>query len=74
MTHLWKEDETRIANLGFHVGVDPTNYLKEDFESTVRQKIAMKTQKHIKKIPVFQSAFTSPYLIDSDGNRTASKS
>ena len=73
-THLWKEDETRIANLGFHVGVDPTNFVKEDLEHTVRQKIAEKTQKNIKNIPRFQCAFTSPYLIDSDGNHTSSKS
>ena len=73
-THLWKEDETRIANLGFHVGVDPSNHLKEDFENTVRTKIASITHKNIKKIPRFQCAFTSPFLIDENGNKTSSKS
>jgi hypothetical protein len=72
--HLWKEDETRIANLGFHVGVDPSNHLKEDFEHLIRKKIVAETKTNIKKIPRFQCAFTSPYLVDSDGNRTSSKS
>ena len=73
-THLWKEDETRIANLGFHVGVDPSNHLKEDFEQTIRTKIATETNKNIKKIPRFQCAFTSPFLVDTEGNRISSKS
>jgi hypothetical protein len=73
-THLWKEDETRIANLGFHVGVDPSNHLKQDFEHTIRIKIVGATQKNIKKIPRFQCAFTSPFLIDENGNKTSSKS
>ena len=29
--HLWKEDETQIANLGFYVKVDPSNVTKEYF-------------------------------------------
>jgi hypothetical protein len=73
-THLWKEDETRIANLGFHVGVDPSNHLKEDFENSIRKKIAAVTNRNIKNIPHFQCAFTSPYLMDENGNKTSSKS
>ena len=72
--HLWKEDETRIANLGFFVGVDPSNYLKEHYEEKVRSQIASVTGKSKKNIPKFQCGFTSPYHIDDDGNRTATKS
>ena len=35
--HLWKEDETQIANLGFYVKVDPSNVMKEYFEERVRE-------------------------------------
>jgi hypothetical protein len=73
-THLWKEDETRIANLGFHVNVDPGNYLKTDFEEKVRSHISQATGKSIKKIPRFQCSFASPFVMTEDGNRIATKS
>ena len=41
--HLWKEDETQIANLGFYVKVDPSNITKEYFEERVRTKISEST-------------------------------
>jgi hypothetical protein len=34
--HLWKEDETNIAVLGFFTDVDPTNFLKDEFEERSR--------------------------------------
>ena len=42
--HLWKEDETQIANLGFYVKVDPSNVTKEYFEERIRTKISECTQ------------------------------
>ena len=30
--HLQNEDETRISNLGFYLGTDPTNMLEEEME------------------------------------------
>ena len=43
--HLWKEDETQIANLGFYVKVDPSNVMKEYFEERVRTKISESTRR-----------------------------
>ena len=41
--HLWKEDKTQIANLGFYVKVDPSNVRKEYFEERIRTKISEST-------------------------------
>ncbi|TAD88425.1 MAG: hypothetical protein EAY75_05425, partial [Bacteroidetes bacterium] len=38
--HAWNEDEHDIVNLGFFVNVDPTNFLREDFEEFVGTTIA----------------------------------
>ena len=46
--HLWKEDETQIANLGFYVKVDPSNVMKEYFEEHIHKKISECTR-HDKK-------------------------
>jgi hypothetical protein len=73
-THNWKEDETRIATLGFFVGVDPGNHLKEDFEERIKSAIATATRRTKKNIPRFQCGFTSPFVITADKNRIATKS
>jgi hypothetical protein len=72
-THHWLEDETRISTLGFFVGVDPGNYLKEDYQEFIRSKIATATKRSKKNVPKFQCGFTSPFIM-SDGHRTSTKS
>ena len=66
--HLWNEQETKIATLGFSIGVDPTNFIKEDYENRMLKTIASRTQRPDKKIPRFQCSFSSPYDIDQDEN------
>ncbi|KAL7565868.1 hypothetical protein ACA910_007426 [Epithemia clementina (nom. ined.)] len=72
--HLWNEEETRISTLGFHVGVDPSNHLKDHFEERIRSQISSATGRAKKHISCFQCGFTSPFCIDSAGHRTATKS
>ena len=72
--HLWNEDETTIANLGFYVTIDPGNKMKEQTEGDIRDQIALATKRPIKKIPRFQCAFSSPYQMQDDGTRVATKS
>lgn len=72
--HHWKEDETNISNLGFHVGVDPTNFLQEFFEERIRNLISQSTKRAKEKIPRFKCCYCSPFLIDEYGCRIATKS
>ena len=72
--HMWNEDETQISNLGFHVGVDPSNYLQSDFETSVREAIEKNTGTNKRDIPPFKCGFTTPYLIDQEGSRSTTKS
>jgi hypothetical protein len=66
--HLWNEQETRIAVLGFSTNVDPTNFLKSDYEARMMSQIADKNQKSKKSIPRFQCTFSSPFDIDTNTN------
>ncbi|KAL7574196.1 hypothetical protein ACA910_014871 [Epithemia clementina (nom. ined.)] len=72
--HQWSEDDTRISTLGFHVGVDPSNFLKEHFEEKVRSQISQATGRAKKHIPRFQCGFSSPFFVDAHGHRTSTKS
>ena len=65
--HLWQEDETQIANLGFYVKVDPSNIMKEYFEECIRTKISECTRRDKKKIPQFHCGFSSPFVIEEGG-------
>ena len=71
--HLWKEDETQIANLGFYVKVDPSNVTKEYFEERIRTKISECTCRDKKKIPQFHCGFSSPFVIEEGGTRMSTK-
>ena len=73
-THMWSEDETDIAVLGFMVKIDPSNHLKEEFESAVRSKIHIKTGRSYKNIPRFQCGYTTPYVRHDDGTSDRTKS
>lgn len=72
-THMWKEDETHISNLGFHVGVDPSNFIKEYFEERIRNQISQATKRSKDKIPRFQCCYSSPRTIDDYGDRISTK-
>ena len=71
--HLWREDETQIANLGFYVKVDLSIVTKEYFEERVRTKISESTRQDKKKIPPFHCGFSSPFVIEEGGTRTSMK-
>ena len=71
--HLWKEDETQIANLGFNVKVDSSNVTKEYFEERVCTKISESTHRDKKKIPQFHCRISSPFVIEEGGTRTSTK-
>ena len=71
--HLWKEDETQIANLGFYVRVDPSNVTKKYFEARHCTKISESTRRDKKKIPLFHCGFSSPFVIEEGGTRTSTK-
>ena len=73
MVHLWKEDKTQIANLGFYVKVDPSNVTKEYFEERICMKISESTCRDKKKIPQFHCAFSSPFVIEEGDTRTSTK-
>ena len=73
MVHLWKEDETQTANLGFYVEVDPSNVTKEYFEERVRAKISESTRRDKNKNPQFHSGSSSPFAIEEGGTRTSMK-
>jgi hypothetical protein len=62
--HHWRKDQTKIANLGFFVSTDPSNYLATNWEKVVRDRIA-KAHPNIseKKIPYFKCIFSSPFDI-----------
>ena len=72
--HLWSEDDTDIANLGFFVQIDPTNLLHDELEERVKHQIAIATKRPIKKIPRFHCGYTSPFLLNNDNNCTSTKS
>lgn len=72
--HHWNKDEPNIANLRFHVGVDPSNFLKEYFEERIRNLISQVTKRPKTKIPRFQCCYSSPFLIDEYGSQIATKS
>ena len=36
--HLWNHNDTCISILGFYVGTDPTNVLKEEIEECIHQQ------------------------------------
>ena len=71
--HLWKEDKTQIANLGFYIKVDPSNITKEYFEECIHTKISECTRHNKKKIPPFHCSFSSPFVIEEEGTRTSTK-
>ncbi|KAL7580871.1 hypothetical protein ACA910_001140 [Epithemia clementina (nom. ined.)] len=71
--HHWTEDETRIANLGFFVGFDPTNILPEEMVERIRRDITMVTERPCKKIPRFRCGFSSPFSINPQGVRISTK-
>ena len=64
--HMWKEDETRISNLGFFVGFDPSNILPEDMREIVENKIISQTGVRKKKIPKFCCNYSSPILYEKE--------
>ena len=64
--HLWNENETRIANLGFFVGYDPSNIPQEEMIESVILEIIEKTNKPRNKIPKFKCNYSSPILFDGD--------
>jgi hypothetical protein len=37
--HAWSEDVTDVVSLGFFTGVDPTNYLSQDYESSISTEL-----------------------------------
>jgi hypothetical protein len=59
--HIWKEDEIDIVNLGFHIGVDPSNQLKTHFETDIRRQITHTTGTPPEAIPYFQSGYSRPF-------------
>ena len=71
--HLWKEDETQIANLGFYIKVDPSNITKEYLEELIHTKISECTRHNKKKIPQSHCSFSSPFVIEEGGTRTSTK-
>lgn len=71
--HRWNEDETRISNLGFFVQSDPSNYLHEDFEERIRNRIQARTGRSKKKIPRFQVSYTSPFAFTPSDVRVSTK-
>ena len=73
-THIWLEDETRISNIGFFVTIDPGNKLKVQSEEDIKKEISAATGRPIKKIPRFQCVFSSPYQMQDDGSKVATKS
>ena len=71
--HLWKEDETQIAYLGFYIKVDPSNVTKEYFEESIHTKISECTRQDKKKIPPFYCGFSSLFVIEDRCTRTSTK-
>ena len=64
--HLWNENETRISNLGFFVGFDPSNIPPDEMIEDVVQEIIKKTNKPRKKIPKFKCNYSSPFFKNGD--------
>ena len=58
--------ETRISNLGFFVGFDPSNILPDDMHDIVENKIIKETGVRKKKIPKFCCNYSSPILYEKD--------
>lgn len=73
MLHPWKEDEIKISNLEFHIGMDPTNYLKEFFEERICNQISQVTKCPKTKIPKFQCCYCSPFITEAFGTRITTK-
>ena len=64
--HLWNENETRISNLGFFVGYDPSNIPADEMVESVILEIIAKTNKARKKIPKFKCNYSSPFFKHGD--------
>ena len=69
--HEWDEQSTRILNLGFFGGVDPSNYTRQQFKNDLRNKIAASTNRQPAKVPKFKCRYSSPfqYISDNDSIR-----
>uniref|UniRef100_A0A7S2YIT3 Uncharacterized protein n=1 Tax=Entomoneis paludosa TaxID=265537 RepID=A0A7S2YIT3_9STRA len=65
--HLWTEDDTEIVNLGFHIGADPCNQLKDQFEDQVRHQISESTGITLAKLPRFQCGYITPFFNSKSG-------
>ena len=68
--HAWSESDTRISNLGFFVGYDPSNIPTDEMAESVILEIMAKTKKPRKKIPKFRCNYSSPVLYDDDTKYT----
>ena len=64
--HMWNEDETSIANLGFHVEY------AEEIEERVCTQLSTITKRQKDKYQGFNVAAT-PFLVNKDGIQTAMK-
>ena len=61
LVHHWKEDETRILNIGFFVGIDPANTMESEVTERLIKEIYKETKCPEKKIPKFRIHFSSPF-------------
>lgn len=71
--HFWNEDETKIANLGFFIGVDASNLLHDKLEEQVKTQIHIFTKWSKTEIPRFLCAFSSPFYILATNSWTLTK-
>ena len=61
LVHHWKEDETRISNIGFFVGIDPANTTESEVTERLFKEIYKQTKCPEKKVPKFRIHFSSPF-------------
>ena len=72
--HPWSEDDLRISNLGFFVGIDPSNVLNEEMVESIHKQIFRETNISKNKIPKFMCGFSTQFVIDDETKlRTSTK-
>ena len=72
--HMWNENETRISNLGFFVGYDPSNIPPEQMVEIVTDEMVKKTGIPKKQIPRFKCNYSYPFLYINKHDKITSKS
>jgi hypothetical protein len=74
LDHPFTEDKVDITKIGFYIGVDPSNFLRDNFEAAMRNQIIDATNLPAQSIPTFKCRYVTPTFDDDDGQKVSTQS